>query len=177
MNSDLVRSRSGVYGDPLQNMIGTSQQIAGILTQALANGAMTICCGKVELQPSIAPLIMVAVKLNRSASGIYHKDNLDDAENYWAFAQELQKETGKVCVKKAECCNAAVPLEDSEGLSDRVVGCVQERGEPGWIHGLNNPPSGCCKSSCCSSRCFWTGSSTDGKSLIVMGTRPAQGGI
>ena len=90
-HEEIVQQRSSVYGDPHANMTGTSQQIAGLLTQMLANGAMQILpSGQVILDDWAAPLIMVAVKLNRAASGVHHEDNMVDAVNYWRFALEMQ---------------------------------------------------------------------------------------
>ena len=97
-HDEIVQQRSGVYGPPHANMAGTSQQIAGLLTQMLANGSMRLVdCGsyqRVELSDWAAPLIMDAVKLNRAASGVHHEDSLTDAVNYWRFAMEMQAKGG-----------------------------------------------------------------------------------
>lgn len=109
MNS-IVDQRSSIYGDPLANMAGTTRQIEGILTQALANKQMCVCPdGRVCLADWIAPLIMCAVKLNRAASGTPHQDNLQDAENYWAFALQLQARQG------------ALPVGHPQGNEDHRV--------------------------------------------------------
>jgi hypothetical protein len=90
-HEEIVQQRSGVYGPPHANMAGTSQQIAGLLTQMYANGGMTIdASGQVSLANWAAPLIMAAVKLNRAASGVHHEDSLTDAVNYWRFVLEMQ---------------------------------------------------------------------------------------
>jgi hypothetical protein len=90
-HDEIVQQRSGVYGPPHANMAGTSQQIAGLLTQMHANGGMTIdASGQVSLANWAAALLMVAVKLNRAASGVHHEDSLTDAVNYWRFVLEMQ---------------------------------------------------------------------------------------
>jgi hypothetical protein len=90
-HEEIVQQRSTVYGDPHANMAGTSQQIAGLLTQMLANGAMRIDAnGQVSLDDWAAPLIMAAVKINRMGSGKAHEDNIVDAGNYLRFALEMQ---------------------------------------------------------------------------------------
>lgn len=89
---EIVAERSAKYGPPHPNMAGTSQQIAGLLTQMLANGGMRINSrGQVILDDWAAALLMVAVKLNRAGSGVAHADNLIDAANYWRFALEMQE--------------------------------------------------------------------------------------
>ena len=90
--SEIVAERSAKYGPPHPNMAGTSQQIAGLLTQMLANGGMTILpSGQVILDDWVAPLIMAAVKINRMGSGKAHEDNIVDAGNYLRFALEMQQ--------------------------------------------------------------------------------------
>ena len=44
------------------------------------------------LPPWFTPLFMVAVKLNRIASGNYRKDNFDDLKVYLHFVEETQKQ-------------------------------------------------------------------------------------
>jgi hypothetical protein len=89
---EVQKDRQSVYGNPYHNMAGTSQQIAGILTQMLANGQMKIDAhGIVSLPGWAAPLLMAAVKINRAASGVPHDDNFLDAEVYLGFAADMQK--------------------------------------------------------------------------------------
>ncbi len=38
---------------------------------------------------------MVAVKLNRIASGVYHEDSFDDARVYLAFVQTMQSDQSR----------------------------------------------------------------------------------
>jgi hypothetical protein len=91
--SEIVTERSAKYGPPHPNMAGTSQQIAGLLTQMLANGGMMILpSGQVILDDWAAPLIMAIVKINRMGTGKAHEDNVIDAMNYLGFALEMQKE-------------------------------------------------------------------------------------
>lgn len=87
------QARESVYGDFTRNMTGTSQQIAGVLTQMYANGQMTISkSGRVDLPEWFAPLIMgLCVKGNRMASGNHHEDNFVDARIYLDKAAEMQR--------------------------------------------------------------------------------------
>jgi hypothetical protein len=91
-DEEIQKTREATYGSPFPNMAGTSQQIAGLLTQMLANGAMKIDpSGQVSLANWAAPLFMVVVKLNRMGSGVPHEDNATDARVYMQFVQEMQK--------------------------------------------------------------------------------------
>jgi hypothetical protein len=94
--SEIVAERSAKYGPPHPNMAGTSQQIAGLLTQMLSNGQMRLVdCGsyqRVELSDWAAALFMATVKIDRMGTGVAHADNIVDAMNYLQFALEMQKE-------------------------------------------------------------------------------------
>ena len=86
--------RQEVYGPWAQNMIGTSQQIAGLLTQMYANGHMLIDKeGIVSISPWAAPLFMLAFKSNRMASGNHHADNFVDLKVYAEMVERFQRET------------------------------------------------------------------------------------
>ena len=95
-DEEIQKTREATYGSPFPNMAGTSQQIAGLLTQMLANGSMRLVDSgghqRVELSDWAAPLFMVVVKLNRMGSGVPHEDNATDARVYMQFVQEMQKE-------------------------------------------------------------------------------------
>ena len=77
--------RQSVYGPWKGNMTGTSWQLAGLQHQYQA------CQGSGCLPPWWAPLSLVAVKLNRIASGNYHADNFDDLRVYLGFVEEMQR--------------------------------------------------------------------------------------
>lgn len=81
----LSSERQSVYGPWRQNMAGTSLQLDGLLSQYRANNPHD------PLPTWWAPLCMVAVKLNRIASGNYHADNFDDLRVYLNFVEEMQK--------------------------------------------------------------------------------------
>lgn len=85
-------TRQSDYGPWRANMTGTSQQIAGMLTQMLSTGAAKIQNGAITLPPWAAPLFMTAVKSNRIASGHYKQDNADDAAIYAEFVMTMQRE-------------------------------------------------------------------------------------
>lgn len=88
----LHRCRQSVYGPWVTNMAGTSQQLAGLLTQMLACGAARIDGGGVVHLPDwAAPLFMTAVKLNRIAAGRFKADSFDDLLVYLDFVRVLQK--------------------------------------------------------------------------------------
>lgn len=131
MNADKVhRERGAVYGDYRANMTGTSQQIAGLLTQMLAAGGMTVTRdGKpvdlrgcvVHLPAWAAPLIMGAVKLNRMASGVAHEDNVTDAVNYMRFALGMQAEPEAVYTDDAP--HRRYQCERCGGTGQQQEGC------------------------------------------------------
>jgi len=81
--------RQGLYGPFKANMSGTSLQIDGMLQNYIA--AQDLGIDDITLPPWWAPLSMVAVKLNRIASGHYHKDNFDDLRVYLSFVERMQK--------------------------------------------------------------------------------------
>jgi hypothetical protein len=84
--------RQSVYGGYRANMTGTSQQLSGLITQMLATGAARFEDGVLHLPAWATPLFMVAVKVNRAASGHYHADNLTDAAVYFEMALAMQRE-------------------------------------------------------------------------------------
>ncbi len=67
-------------------MAATSENMSGLHRQWQANNP-----GK-PLPSWWAPLMQVAVKLNRVASGRFHQDNFDDARVYLSFVERLQQE-------------------------------------------------------------------------------------
>lgn len=79
-------SRQSQYGPWRANMAGTSKQLDGLKQNYEA------CNPGKPLPPWWAPLAMVAVKLNRIASGHYKQDNFDDLRIYLNFVEEMQKE-------------------------------------------------------------------------------------
>ena len=84
---ELQESRQGKYGPWPRNMAGTSSQMDGLLENYQA------AQGKDEPLPIWwCPLMMVAVKLNRIASGNYVKDNFDDLKVYLSFVERMQKQ-------------------------------------------------------------------------------------
>ena len=88
------KTRQRSYGPWKANMAGTSQQMAGLLTQMFSAGAARIDAdGIVTLPPWAAPLFMaVAVKGNRIASGNFHADNFDDERVYLRMVEDMQRE-------------------------------------------------------------------------------------
>lgn len=79
-------TRQSVYGSWKPNMAATSENMSGLYRQWQANNP-----GK-PLPSWWAPLMQVAVKLNRVASGRFHQDNFDDARVYLSFVEQLQRE-------------------------------------------------------------------------------------
>ena len=79
-------TRQAVYGGWKPNMQATSENMSGLYRQFIANNP-----GK-PLPAWWAPLMQVAVKLNRIASGRFHKDNFDDAAVYMSFVEQMQHE-------------------------------------------------------------------------------------
>ncbi len=86
--------RQAKYGDFRANMAGTSQQMAGLLTQMFSTGVAKLAKdGTVTLPAWAAALFMsVALKGNRIAGGHFHGDNFDDASVYLAFVRTMQEE-------------------------------------------------------------------------------------
>lgn len=84
MSSDLRNERESVYGPWDQNMAGTSEQLRGILRQ------WESCNPGKDVPLWFAPLAMVAVKLNRIASGRYHADNFADLRVYLDMVEQMQ---------------------------------------------------------------------------------------
>lgn len=76
--------RQSTYGDWEANMRGTSEQISGLLRnyESMNPGE--------PLPGWWAPLVMVAVKLNRIASGVYHADSFTDLRVYLSFIEWMQ---------------------------------------------------------------------------------------
>ena len=92
-DEEIQKTREATYGAWRANMAGTSQQIAGLLTQMLSNGQMTVSpTGVVSLPSWATPAFMAIVKLNRIGSGVPHADNFADARVYMQFTEEMQKE-------------------------------------------------------------------------------------
>lgn len=83
---DLQESREGVYGPWRDNMYGTSRQMQGLFHNYM------MCSRGSPLPKWWAPLMMVAVKLNRIASGNYLEDNFKDLRVYLYFVEQMQKE-------------------------------------------------------------------------------------
>ena len=83
----LPTERQGQYGPWEANMAGTSRQIGGMLTNYVA------CNPDAPLPDWWAPLCMVAVKLNRIASGRYKADNFDDLRVYLSFVERMQRDS------------------------------------------------------------------------------------
>ena len=91
---DTIQTERGkTYGPWRQNMTGTSQQIAGLLTQMYACGQIQVDADGIFTIPDwTAPMILaLAVKGNRIASGHFLPDNYDDAEVYLRFVKEMQQ--------------------------------------------------------------------------------------
>ncbi len=84
--------RKGVYGPWRANMEGTSSQIDGMLENYVASNDIGMASEDLVLPGWWTPLCMVAVKLNRIASGNYKKDNFDDLKVYLSFVETMQKE-------------------------------------------------------------------------------------
>lgn len=76
--------RQSKYGPWRDNMEGTSEQLQGLLRNWQASNP-----GK-PLPAWWTPLMQVATKLNRIASGHYHGDNFDDSRVYLAFVEAMQ---------------------------------------------------------------------------------------
>lgn len=76
--------RQSKYGPWRDNMEGTSEQLQGLLRNWTASNP-----GR-PLPPWWTPLMQVATKLNRIASGHYHDDNFDDSRVYLAFVEAMQ---------------------------------------------------------------------------------------
>jgi len=95
----LQANRENVYGPWRDNMEGTSLQMQGLWQNYIASRGYIprllhkIGVWKIPLPPWWCPVMMVAVKLNRIASGNYVKDNFDDLRVYLSFIEEMQKET------------------------------------------------------------------------------------
>jgi len=83
-------TRQSTYGAWEPNMVATSENMSGLYRQWQANNPNT------PLPGWWAPLMQVAVKLNRIASGKYHADNFDDARVYLGFVEAMQR--GEACV-------------------------------------------------------------------------------
>ena len=79
-------ARQAVYGDFRSNMRATSKQIDGLLDNWQSNNP-----GE-PLPEWFAPLSMVAVKMNRIASGNYIPDNFTDIRNYLHIVEVAQRE-------------------------------------------------------------------------------------
>ncbi len=79
--------RQSVYGDWRVNMEGTSKQLDGLAD------IFHSCRPSEGLPAWWAPLCMVAVKLNRIASGNFHQDNFDDLRVYLSFLEQMQKDS------------------------------------------------------------------------------------
>jgi hypothetical protein len=105
-------SRQSVYGPWKSNMEGTSEQLTGLARQ------WTNCNPRAISLPSWwAPLTMVAIKLNRIASGRYHQDNFDDLRVYLSFVEEMQSHGGALCPSPVspsspELADHIIDLED-----------------------------------------------------------------
>ena len=85
-------TRQSVYGPWYENMAGTSQQLSGLITQMLSNGAATYTDGKFTLPDWAAALFMAtAYKGNRIASGNFHADNFIDCAVYADMVKQMQK--------------------------------------------------------------------------------------
>lgn len=146
MTTDLAalsKSRQSVYGDWQPNMKGTSQQIDGLLTQyrSVRRGS-----GEMFSLPDWwTPLSMVAVKLNRIASGVYHKDNFDDLRVYLQFVEEMQRGTTEAASTGPARPTVATPVDDDRGrpgntpVDDGVV-----RPERVYVAGPYSGPSPGC---------------------------------
>jgi hypothetical protein len=79
--------RQSTYGPWRENMAGTSAQIDGLRRNWEA------CNPGKPLPEWWAPLVMVAVKMNRIASGHYKADNFDDLRVYLEFVETMQRGT------------------------------------------------------------------------------------
>jgi hypothetical protein len=82
-------NRQSDYGAWKPNMRGTSEQIQGLLTNFHS------CNPGRPLPEWWAPLVMVAVKLNRIASGRFKQDSFDDLRIYLEFVETLQREAAE----------------------------------------------------------------------------------
>lgn len=78
-------TRQSTYGAWQPNMAATSENMSGLYRQFVANNP-----GK-PLPDWWAPLMQVAVKLNRIASGTYHEDNFVDIRVYLSFIEQMQE--------------------------------------------------------------------------------------
>ncbi len=83
-------SRESVYGHWRANMAGTSWVMCGLLQNL--NACQSEENEDTEIPDWWAPLMMVAVKLNRIASGNFKQDNFDDLKVYLSFVETMQKE-------------------------------------------------------------------------------------
>ena len=88
-HQQIREEREGVYGAWRPNMRATTLHIEAMRQQWEAND------GNADLPPYFAPLVMVAVKLNRIASGHYHADNFADLRNYLDMVEQMQREGGR----------------------------------------------------------------------------------
>jgi hypothetical protein len=80
----LHHERQSDYGPWAANMTGTSEQMQGLARQWFSNNPDK------PLPPWWCPLMQVAVKMNRIASGNYKPDNFDDLRVYLKFVEEMQ---------------------------------------------------------------------------------------
>lgn len=71
----IVEARRGVYGDPTETYV----RVAAIMSAILDH----------EVQPWQAPLLMVAVKLVRTAETPDYSDNSDDIDGYMKMFREI----------------------------------------------------------------------------------------
>ena len=90
---ELQESREGLYGPWQANMAATTLQIDGMLQNYIASNDIGMAADDLILPPWWTPLCMVAVKLNRIASGNFHQDNFDDLRVYLSFVETMQKES------------------------------------------------------------------------------------
>jgi len=87
--TDLRAERGSNYGPFSENMVATSLQLRGMWMEFQA-------CNPGAPVPSWwTPLTQVAIKLNRTASGVYHPDHAIDGSHYWTQAILMQKEDSK----------------------------------------------------------------------------------
>lgn len=73
--SDIVDARRDVYGDPVTTYV----RVAAIMSAILDH----------EVQPWQAPLLMIAVKLVRTAETPTYSDNSDDIDGYLKMFREI----------------------------------------------------------------------------------------
>lgn len=96
-------TRQSTYGAWEPNMVATSENMSGLYRQWQANNPNT------PLPGWWAPLMQVAVKLNRIASGKYHADNFDDARVYLGFVEAMQR--GEACGGTTSTSTVAVTTD------------------------------------------------------------------